>query len=168
MARSDAVKVRGLRRGEAIAPRLVRTMPESRRGAPSLSMKSSSRAEHFGLAAMAVAALVTVTFSVGTISPGSNNIKSTPSVGYQSFFASPGSKGGISIKKQSWPSQEPAGRVLQEEDDVVDTTVVEYTTQLQLYMCNPSLDLEGSDAYEVDETRLAAALGKISGLGQVN
>lgn len=82
-------------------------------------------------------------------------------VGHQSLFASPRSRGGISIVHRS------KARVLQEDPDVVTTPIVQYETKLQLFMCNPSLDEVGNDAHLVDETRLASALSKIDGLRQV-
>eukprot|EP00903_Cladosiphon_okamuranus_P018775 g17272.t1 len=81
--------------------------------------------------------------------------------GHQSLFASPKSRGGISIVQRK-------GRVLQEDEAVVTTPSVQYETKLQLYMCNPSLVEVGNDAHLVDETRLASALSKIDGLQQAD
>lgn len=88
---------------------------------------------------------------------------SSPAVGHRSLFAPPGGSGGVSIE-QSWSR---GGRRLQNDEGVVVKPVVEYATQLELFMCNPSLVVEGNDAYLVDGTRVAVALGRIDGLGQV-
>lgn len=82
-------------------------------------------------------------------------------MGYQSLFASPKNRGGISIIQRS------TGRVLQEDTPGITTPIVQYETRLQLFMCNPSLVEVGNDAHLVDETRVASALSKIDGLRQV-
>eukprot|EP00752_Nemacystus_decipiens_P002102 g2010.t1 len=119
-----------------------------------------------GLVVTAAATLATLAISVGspnTSEPVSMVINSAVHVGHQSLFASPKSRGGISIVQPS------KTRVLQEDsDDVVTTPIVQYETKLQLFMCNPSLVEEGNDPYLVDETRLASALSKIDGLRQAD
>lgn len=108
---------------------------------------------------------MTLAFSLGA----SNSSKpalmgnSAANAGHQSLFASPKSRGGISIVQQS----RSRGRVLQQDTAVVTTPIVQYETKLQLYMCNPSLVEEGNDAHLVDETRLASALSRVDGLRQV-
>lgn len=115
---------------------------------------------------MVAATLATIPCFLGTNNtPRSGAMSSPVSVGHQSLFSSPKSRGGISIAQQQsfgWS----ASRALQEGTVIVP--IVEYATNLQLFMCNPSLIEEGNDAYLVDEDSLAAALSKVGGLLQVS
>lgn len=131
---------------------------------PAAAVSSTSPwfAQNWGLVVTAAATLVTVALSLGV----SNSSKATfignsaAHGGHQSLFASPKSRGGISVVQRK-------GRVLQEDEAVVTTPIVQYETKLQLYTCNPSLVEVGNDAHLVDETRLASALSKVDGLRQV-
>lgn len=122
-------------------------------------------AQHWGILVTAAATLATIPWLLGTTnSPRPGAIGSSAGVGHQSRFASPKSRGGISIAQQQ-PSGWSAGRAL-EEQTIVTTPVVKYETNLQLFMCNPTLE-QGNDASLVDEDSVAAALSKVSGLLQV-
>lgn len=79
-------------------------------------------------------------------------------VEFQSLYTSPVERDDISIVKD--------GRVLQEEGYVSEPRI-NYETQLQLFICNPSLVEDGNDAYLVDTARFTLALSRILGLGQV-
>jgi len=124
------------------------------------SSSNSSLAEGWGLVITAAVALTTLVLSLGGDSRR-GAMSSSDRTGNPSLFASPQQRGGISIVQQS------RGRSLQENSGAVATPTVQYETKLQLFMCNPSLEEEGNDAYQVDDVRLASALSKISGLQQV-
>lgn len=149
---------RGSRRDSAVTARLVRTLP----AATAVSSTNSWFVQNWGLVVTAAATLVTLALSLGapnTYKPASLGNSAAAHVGHQSLFASPKSRGGVSIVQRS------KARVLQE--DVVTTPIVQYETKLQLFMCNPNLAEVGNDAHLVDETRLASALSNIVGLRQV-
>lgn len=116
---------------------------------------------------MAAAAIAAVALSMGTSTKlGARTTLSRP-VGHQSLLTSSYNSGGISISRRRTSS---TGRVLAqegEEGEIVSNPLVAYETQLELYLCNPSLVVDGNDAYTVDEARLAAALVRIGGLGEV-
>lgn len=163
MNRDGALRTRGgSRRGDALIARLVKTMP-----APRASSTSNPwLAQNWGVLVMAAATVATVPCLLGTTdSPRPGAMTSSTGVGHQSLFATPKSRGGISIAQQR-SSGWSAGRALQEQTTVT-TPVVQYGTNLQLFMCNPSPE-EGNDASLVDEDSLAAALSKVSGLQQVS
>lgn len=101
--------------------------------------------------------MVTMSFS---IFPTSRSVASPSHIGHQTLFGK-SERGAISIEGQ--PGR--ARRVLQE--DVVSQPLVDYETQLELFMCNPSLTAEGNNAYIVGEEEMAAALARVIGLGQV-
>lgn len=153
----------GSNRGSTAIARLVKTTRAPR------ASSTSNRwlAQNWGLLVTAAATLSTIPCFMGTTNyPRSGAMSSPASVGHQSLFASPKSRGGISIAQQQ-PSGWSTGRALQEEETVA-TPIVEYDTKLQLFMCNPTMVEDGGDAYLVDEDRLAAALSKVSGLLQVS
>lgn len=167
MSRSDTLRIRGSRRGDTITQRLVRTMPE--RG-PSGSTTRAWLAQNLRLAIIAAAAIAAVALSLGTSTRLGPRTKLSRPAGHQSLFASSYNSGGISISHR--PSRRrtssTAGRALaDEEGELVTKPLVAYETQLELYLCNPSLVVDGNDVYTVDEARLAAALGRIGGLGEV-
>lgn len=147
---------RGSRRGSAVTARLVRTLPAA---------QSSSLHSHqtWGLVVTAAATFVTLAVSLGASNTSTPDVmgSSAARVGHQSLFASPKNHGGISIVQRS------RGRALQEDTAVVSTPIVQYGTELQLFMCSPSQIEAGDDAYLVDETRVASALSKVDGLRQV-
>lgn len=107
---------------------------------------------------MAAAAVFTIAMSLGKTTPGSR-VRPSFTAGHQSLYASPGKRSGVSVAKKG------AGRLLQVE--AVGKPLVEYETQLQLFMCNPSAVVEGNDAFRVDEESLVSALALVNGLGQV-
>lgn len=169
MLRSGTLRIRGSRRAETITQRLVRTMPE--RG-PSGSTTRAWLAQNLRLAIMAAAAIAAVALSLGTSTQlGPRTTLLSRPVGHQSLFASSSyNGGGISISHRPSRRRTTSVRVLadeEEEGEVVSKPLVAYETQLELYLCNPSLVVDGNDAYTVDEARLAAALGRIAGLGEV-
>ncbi|CAM9126605.1 unnamed protein product [Ectocarpus sp. 12 AP-2014] len=166
MARDELLK--RSRRGAAVSARLVRTMPAARASSSSLNPWV---ARNWGLVVAAVATVATVAFSLGTTASTSRSGAMTGSarVGQQSLYASPKSRGGISVAQARRPSSvRPHGRVLQEETPTVITPIVEYGTKLQIFMCNPSLEVERNDAHLVDQASLAAALSNISGIKQAD
>lgn len=166
MSRSDTLRIRGSRRGDTITQRLVRTMPE--RG-PSGSTTRAWLAQNLRLAIMAAAAIAAVALSLGTSTRLGPRTKLSRPAGHQSLFASSYNSGGISISHRlSRRTSSTAGRALaDEEGELVTKPLVAYETQLELYLCNPSLVVDGNDVYTVDEARLTAALARISGLGEV-
>lgn len=142
---------RGFHRGDPIKTRLVQTRLV--RGAST----NSSRAQNWGLLAVTAMAMVTMIFSMF---PASRSVASPPHVGHQTLFGK-SERGAISIEGQPGSAR----RVLQ--DDVVNKPLVDYETQLELFMCNPSLTVEGNNVYIVGEEEMAAALARVNGLGQV-
>lgn len=128
------------------------TRPMQTRHVRETSTKSSP-AQHWGLLVMTAVAVVTMGFS---IIPTSRRVASPSPVGHQTIFGKSG-RGGISIEGQP----RKRGRVLEEE--VVSKPLVDYETQLELFICA----VEGNDAYVVGEEQMAAALTRVSGLGQV-
>ncbi|CAM9292282.1 unnamed protein product [Discosporangium mesarthrocarpum] len=52
------------------------------------------------------------------------------------------------------------------EGETIAPTKVSYETQLEVYLCNPTLDRNGNDAYRVDEEHLVNALSRIEGIGE--
>lgn len=160
------------RRADTITRRLVRTMPE-RIGSSGSTTTKAWLAQNLRFAIMAAAAITTIALSLRTSTTlGSRTTIRLGSVGHQSLFASSSyNSGGISISHRlSRRTRRGAGRVLEAEgeEDVVSKPLVAYETQLELYLCNPTLEVEGNDAYIVDETRLAEALARIAGLGEVS
>lgn len=157
------------RRGDAVTARLVRTLPVAAAAASSTSSWNNPwLVENWGLIIMAAMTVATVAFSTGTSTPGT--MSTSTRGGHQSLFASPTSRGGISIARAGQQPSSPwrRGRALQEGNaDDVGSPIVEYETKLQLFMCNPDLAEEGSGGYLVDETSLAAALSRVTGLRQV-
>lgn len=152
------------RRRDAVTTRLVRTLPAA--AASSSTSWNNRLSDNLGLIIMAAVTVATVVFSAGTSTPGTN--KTSTRGNHQSLFASPTSHGGISIARagQQSSSPWPRRRALQEENDV-GSPIVEYETLLQLFMCIPDLVEEEGGAYLVDESSLAAALSKVTGLRQV-
>ena len=172
MSRSDTLRIRGSRRADTITQRLVRTMPE--RG-PSGSTTRAWLAQNLRLAIVAAAAIAAVALSLGASTQLGSRTTTTTTlsrpVGHQSLFASSSyNSGGISISHRPSRRRTTSGRVLadeEEEGEAVSKPLVAYETQLELYLCNPSLVVDGNDVYTVDKARLATALGRIAGLGEV-
>lgn len=176
MSRSDTLRIRGPRRTDTITQRLVRTMPL--RGSSSGSaMTRAWLAQNLRLAIMAAAAIAAVALSLSAstkLGPRTAATLSRP-VGHQSLFASSSYNGGgisISHRLSRRRTRAGTGRVLageegEEGEEYLTKPLVAYETQLELYLCNPSLVVDGNDAYTVDEAGLAAALARIGGLGEV-
>lgn len=131
---------------------------------------------------MAGAAVATMIVSAGTQVESSRRTSDFSPQAHQTLFNSVGS--GISAVLMLPPAASRRnrgrpgviagmgvlgrGRTLQEADeDAVKKPVVEYETQLELFICNPTLEIEGNDAYLVGTSELTNALSRVQGLKQV-
>lgn len=60
-----------------------------------------------------------------------------------------------------------ATRLLTSESDEDYAPIVAYETQLELFLCNPSLETENNDAYLVEVPEFTRAITHVQGLEQV-
>ena len=137
-----------------ITARVVRSIPTAARSQSFTTSTKSLLGRCGVLVTTAATFVITVVLSTGNMTPAVSTTTLFP-VGGQSLYASRGRRHDISIVG--------AGRALQEEED----TAVIYETELQLFLCNPSLVEEENDAYLVDNESVAMALSRILVLGQV-
>lgn len=140
-------------------------------------------AQNWGLLAVATIAVVTMTRSAGTTAWSSREMSGDfTSVARQTLFLSTAGSGGMAHASVHPPSPSQRrrrasaaladfrGRLLQAEsgeEDVMGTPIVKYETQLELFMCNPTVISEGNDAYLVGAPQLTNALSRVQGLNQV-
>lgn len=146
---------------------------DQQRGNPWLS-------QNWGLLVMAGAAVGTIIVSAGTQVESSARPNHFPPVAHQTLFSVNSGVSAVAMPpsaasyRNQGRSRVAAAlgalgrhRTLQENGEVLDKPVVEYETQLELFMCNPTLVTEGNDAYIVGTAELANALSRVHGLKQV-